>query len=73
MLYESQEVDADEDFTLHSHACLETNFLSPGPMPILYRAVKWRWAGSSSRMGNKKYCPWASEEWKEALDMCTSL
>ena len=72
MLFESQEDDADEDFTLHGQACLETKFLSSGPSAVLYRAMRRQWAGFSCRMGNKKYCPWASQEWKEALDMCMS-
>lgn len=72
MLYESQEDDIDEDFTPHGQACFETKFLSSGPFAVLYRAMRWQWAGLSCQMRNKKYCLRASEEWKEALDMCMS-
>lgn len=71
-LYESQKDNTDEDFTPHGQACLETEFLSSGLFAVLYRAMRWQWAGLSFQMGSKKYCPWASEEWKEALDMCMS-
>lgn len=29
--------------------------------------MTWEWVGPLTRMRNKKYCPWASEGWKEAL------
>lgn len=66
MLYERQQDDIDKDFTLHGQASLQTKFLSPGPLAVLYRAMRWQGAGSSSHMGNKKYCPEASKEWKES-------
>lgn len=40
VLCESQEDNADEDFTPHGQACLETKFLSSGPFAVLYRATR---------------------------------
>lgn len=40
MLYDSQEVEVEEDFTPHGQACLETKYLSSDLVALLYRAVR---------------------------------
>lgn len=45
VLYERQEHNTDEDFTLHGQPCLEIRFLSSGPFAVLYRTPRWQWAG----------------------------
>lgn len=37
------------------------------PFAFLYRAMTWEWVGLPTRKRNKKYCPWASDGWKEDL------